>query len=85
MRDIFTLIVGKEKADFRVHFHMIGVQSNALHAMMNGQMSEAMDVRAELTDVSAATIERFCQYVYTGHYAIPAPLVSELIAGEVGS
>ncbi len=67
----FEFVVGTEKKSFSVHAEAIGKQSNALNALINNRMKEGQSRSATFDDVDEATFIRFCQFAYTGDYAVP--------------
>ena len=61
------------KKPFSVHTEAIAQQSKVLNALINGRMIEAQKRSATLEDVDEGTFIRFCQFAYTGDYAVPLP------------
>ena len=74
---IFEVTVGREKKPIHVHTEAIAQQSGALNALINGHMMEAQTKSATLEDVDEETFVRFCQFAYTGDYAVPGFLTEE--------
>ena len=67
----FEFVIGRKKRSFSVHAEAIAVQSNALNSLINGRMLEGQKRSATLEDVDQGTFIRFCQFAYTGDYAVP--------------
>ena len=71
--DQITFHVGIEKSPVVVHAAAIGMQSKALHILMNGPLSEAQTKSVYVDDVLEEDFIRFCQFAYTRDYSIPSP------------
>jgi len=73
------------KRPISVHAEAIASQSNVLNYRINGRMGEAQTRSATLEDVDEETFVRFCQFAYTGDYAVPsfATVENAIISSEI--
>lgn len=58
-----------------VHAAALAATSTQMDRLINGQMKEANDKRAEIPDISVEDFTRFCEYAYRGDYAAPSYIV----------
>jgi Leucine-rich repeat (LRR) protein len=60
----FTIIAGSKK--FAVHKSVLGIQSSFFSAVFESDMKERIEGKMEIEDFSAAAIEDFLRFLYTG-------------------
>ncbi|KAG6989069.1 hypothetical protein Forpi1262_v018700 [Fusarium oxysporum f. sp. raphani] len=70
----FKFIVGPQRTEFTIHSALVGHQSPALLALVNGQFKESSDCSVKWDDIDEIVFTSFWQFVYTGDYDTPEPL-----------
>lgn len=61
----FLFIIGDRKSEYHLQAGIIAKQSKALNVLVHGTMTEAVEGKATLMDITEDTFERFCQFAYT--------------------
>ncbi|KAJ5614516.1 hypothetical protein N7528_008170 [Penicillium herquei] len=70
---LVTFVIGAEKKEIRVHSYPIADLSQALNALINGEMLEATTGRVEWPDIDEDTFIRLCEFAYLRDYVAPSP------------
>lgn len=65
--DMFTFLVGPDKTAIRVHKNIFQDLSAPLHALINGEMKEAMTESCELTALEPEIFMALVEYAYRGY------------------
>ncbi|CAG7954588.1 unnamed protein product [Penicillium salamii] len=68
---MFIVVVGAERAEMKIHSHLLAGASRALGALVNGTMREAHERKTEWIDVNEETFNRFRQFLYDADYNMP--------------
>jgi hypothetical protein len=71
---VFEFLIGSRQKVYTVHTGAISAISEALNAMINGNMKEASEGKVIMEDVKEPVWERFCQFAYGGDYETPSPM-----------
>ncbi|KAK7937627.1 uncharacterized protein PG986_014495 [Apiospora aurea] len=68
--ETFQILVGPQEREFTVHQSAFTRVSERFNTLFHGDFKEARERLARLEDVDEHTFARFCEFVYTGNYAI---------------
>ncbi|CAG7939173.1 unnamed protein product [Penicillium salamii] len=79
---MFTFLVGTYKREMQVHSAIVSSASPVLNNLVHGGMRESRDKLVDWSHVDEATFNRFCEFLYTGDYTVPSPLLDFALATE---
>ncbi|KAK8029530.1 hypothetical protein PG993_010821 [Apiospora rasikravindrae] len=68
--ETFQILVGPQEREFTVHEAAFTRVSERFNTLFHGDFKEARERLARLEDVDEHTFARFCEFAYTGNYAI---------------
>ncbi|KAL5903066.1 hypothetical protein ACKVV7_011374 [Pyricularia oryzae] len=71
----FRFLIGPEKQEYNIHSYLVAEQSAALRTTVHGEFKEAKDGFVTWDDIDERTFLSFWDYVYTGDYDDPEPVV----------
>lgn len=82
---MFRFLVGPDKREFTIHSALVVHQSPVLEALVQGRFREAIDCSVVWDDIDERTFTGFWQYVYTGDYDTPEPLITTASSDSANS
>ena len=75
----FTIVA--EGKEFKTHKCMLSASSNVFKTMLETQMTEAIDNRTDIPDITVETLEAMLEFIYTGHVEeMDRDMAAELLA-----
>ncbi|KAK8022859.1 hypothetical protein PG991_006740 [Apiospora marii] len=74
--ETFQILVGPQEREFTVHEAAFTRVSERFNTLFHGDFKEARERLARLEDVDEHTFARFCEFAYTGNYAISSTRTS---------
>lgn len=79
---MFTLLVGPDKRQMRIHSVILANSSHVLSALVRGNMREARERRSDWSHVNEEAFIRFSQFLYGRDYKVPPPVVFDITPEE---
>ncbi|CAG8947986.1 unnamed protein product [Penicillium salamii] len=79
---MFTFLVGTDKRGRQVHSTIVSSASLVLNVLTNGKMREFRENLVNRSHVDEPTFNQFCEFLYSGDYTVPSPLLDFALATE---
>ncbi|KAM0373558.1 hypothetical protein ACHAPY_009221 [Fusarium culmorum] len=78
----FKFLIGPDQTEYTIHSALVAHQSSVLSAMVNGSFRESSEYCVKWGDIDEIVFNSFWQFVYTGDYDNPEPLMPKEVTLE---
>ncbi|KAM0307990.1 hypothetical protein ACHAPM_000725 [Fusarium culmorum] len=78
----FKFLIGPDQTEYTIHSALVAHQSSVLSAMVNGSFRESSEYCVKWGDIDEIVFNNFWQFVYTGDYDNPEPLMPKEVTLE---